>query len=455
MPTNVTDMLDLMKKSVITKIIFIGFLCLLLLIPFAMIDSLIYERQARKTEAIEDIYSKWALSQTLVGPVLEIPYKVFIKSKTMSSDGEEKRVVVSEKKYAAYFLPDQLTVNGTVIPEERYRGIYKTIVYTGDVEINGQFTFPDFGKLTVSDVEVLWDEAVFCFGLSDMKGINKEILLEWNKIKLEPKSGVRNKALFKGGISTRAPLDVEKKGIQSFVMRLNLRGSRSIGFLPFGRKTRVRLSSQWKSPSFNGAFLPKTREIGEKGFTAYWEIFDFNRSFPQQWKESDGKNWNVYDSKFGLELFIPVDEYRKTTRSIKYVLLFIFLTFLAYFLIVELFNNRRIHPLQYLMVGSALSIFYLLLLSLSEHIAFDLSYTAASAAIVALTTVYTRWVSRKWSLGVILGVIIASLYGFLYVILSLEDYSLLVGSLGLFAVLAAVMMGTRKIDWYSFKLEKK
>lgn len=446
------DVLDLLKRSVVAKIIFICFLCLALLIPFAMIDSLVYEREQRKNEAVREINSRWAFNQIITGPVLEVPYKIWQKSKQSDRDGEFKRVLKS-CNCAAYFLPEQLTVTGKVLPEERYRGIYKTIVYTVDLEINGEFNFPDFQKLrTPGDFEIQWEQARFIFGVSDMRGINQDITLVWNRTNETPRPGVPNGNLFSGGISARVPLDLVKKGNQSFAMHLNLRGSQSIRFLPMGRKTSVQLASAWKSPKFTGAFLPKTRTVDTNGFSARWEVFDYNRAFPQQWLGSIDDSWGINESAFGLDLHIPVDEYRKTNRSIKYAIMFLFLTFLAYFLIVELFNNRRMHPFQYMLVGAALSIFYLLLLSISEHFTFDIAYLVAGIAIVGLTTVYTKFLSSKWTLAILMGGIIASLYGFLYVILSLEDYSLLVGSLGLFSVLAAVMIGTRNVDWYSFKL---
>lgn len=445
------DVFDLMKRSVLTKSLFIGFLCLIMMIPFAMIDSLSYEREQRKMEAIQEINSLWALRQEIIGPMLEVPYKVWQKSNEQDQYGNQKRVL-SDSINTAYFLPEQLNVKGKIFPEERYRGIYRTIVYTADLEISGEFTFPDFGKLRFpGEIEIQWEQASFIFIVSDMRGINEDIILEWNRTRQTPKPGAPNNVL-PGTISAGVPLDLAKKGNHSFNMHLNLRGSETIGFLPMGRKTMVQLASTWKSPKFVGAFLPKTRTIDKNGFNARWEVFDFNRSFPQQWRGDMSGNWQKNSSAFGLDLYVPVDVYSKTNRSIKYAILFIFMTFVAYFLIFELFNNMRIHPFQYMLVGGALSIFYLLLLSISEHFTFEFAYLVAGIAIVGLTTVYTRFISQKWPLAIVMGGIIASLYGFLYVILSLEDYALLVGSLGLFAVLAAIMIGTRNVDWYSFKL---
>lgn len=444
-----TGFLDGIKKSVIVRILMIGFLIMILLIPTAMIYSIINEREARKNSVITEINSRWASTQTLTGPVLEVPYFVHMYSRIIEN-GHEKQKVVKKKK-TAYFLPDELIITGTLFPETRYRGIYQSTVYTADLEIKGRFAFPGLDVLRISDEDIVWDEVLLTFGISDMRGINKKIELEWNQTQLDPKPGLRNREVFFSGINADVTIDGGNRGDYEFDMKLNLRGSGSIHFQPFGKKTDVHLSSTWKSPSFSGAFLPKKRDINEEGFKAYWEVLDYNREFPQWWTKW---KWNLHNSSFGVDLYTPVDEYQKTTRSIKYSVLFISLTFLAFFVFFELFNNRRIHPIQYLLVGSALCVFYLLLISLSEHFSFSLAYLISSLFIVGLTTVYIKSISRKWRLTGLMGLVIAGLYGFLYVMLRLEDYALLMGSMGIFAILGAIMLGTRKIDWYSFRIER-
>lgn len=447
--TKDVSFIELVKNSIVSRIFMIGFLILIMLIPFAMILSLIDEREMRRDMVVEEINSSWALGQTIAGPVLKIPYKVF-RETTHIVDGKEEKTLREEVKTAS-FLPDILTVTGEIHPEIRYRGIYTSIVYTADLDIRGEFVFPDFGPWKVPEDNIIWDEAIVSFGMTDMRGINKNIEILWNDTTLVPKPGTGNENVLLRGISSKVSIDAHKKQKSRFSMRLNIRGSKSINFIPLGRKTDVRLSAKWSSPSFRGAFLPKSREIDEKGFRAEWEVFEYNRSFPQQWREY---KWDIYSSGFGLELFDPVDEYQKTTRSAKYAILFLSLTFLAFFLLIELWNKKKIHLIQYLLVGFALCMFYLLLISLSEHMSFDIAYLISSLSIVALTTFYTRGVSGRGSLASFMGLVVAGLYGFLYVMLRLEDYSLLMGSLGLFIILAAVMIFTRKIDWYTFVLEK-
>ena len=437
-----------LKNSLALRLLIIGFLILIMLIPFAMIQTLVDEREHRRDSVIQEINSKWAFNQTIAGPVLEIPYKVYWERQYIENNQTKKVLNVDVK--TAYFLPDKLDISGTILPEKRYRGIYESVVYTADLEIKGEFQFPDFEKWKIPREHVVWDEALFSVGISDMRGINRDIEAQWDDADITLKPGLRNKNVFPNGVSIEVDIDETKTKRYSFTMRLNIRGSLDISFLPVGRKTNVHLSSGWSSPSFNGLFLPKESVINEEGFQAQWELFDYNREFPQQWKED---KWDLYDSKFGLELFVPVDEYQQTTRSVKYAILFISLTFLAFFLIIEMLNKRRVHPIQYLLVGFALSMFYLLLISLSEHLSFYMAYLISGICITGLTTFYTKSVSKKCSLTIIMGAIFTGLYGFLYIILRLEDYSLLVGTLGLFIILAAVMVFTRKIDWYAFRID--
>jgi inner membrane protein len=430
------------------RIMIIGILILVLLIPAAMISSLIRERKQRRNEVVEEISSKWAYSQTLIGPILEIPYYHYYKSTYKDDDGKWHEKTQVEVRLA-YFLPEDLDIDGSLVPEIRYRGMYQAVVYTADLAVTGSFNRPDFSKLNIQERNVIWDDSRLVFGISDMRGINKSITINWNGSSIVPEPGVRNKQVISQGANAIVRPDLVESNI--FSMQLNMRGSEIIHFLPLGRETNISLQSKWESPSFTGLFLPKNRELGDNGFSAEWQIFDYNREFPQQWTEEE---WNVYTARFGVELFTPVDEYHKIERTTKYAVLFIVLTFLAFFLIIELFNKKRIHPIQYLLVGFSLSMFYLLLLSISEHLNFNAAYLIGSIAIITITAVYTRAISGTMKLTLFMTSFLAGLYGFLYVIIQLEDFSLLIGSAGLFAILASVMIFTRKIDWYSFKLDR-
>lgn len=438
------------KSSVIIRIIIISILILLLMIPAGQVNRLVKEREYRRQEVINEINSKWAFEQTLLGPILEIPYNVFYTSKWKDEKGIEREKITKELRHA-YFLPDKLKINGEVVPEYRKRGIYSTVVYTSDLTISGEYASFDFSKWKIPLDKILWNDAVISFGLTDMRGINKTINMKWNNKNIELTPGVKDTPLVAKGVYSMIKIKNEKNIPQTFEIKLNFRGSTNLSFLPIGKNTVIQIKSNWTSPSFNGAFLPNVRTIDENGFNATWEIFDYNREFPQSWIK---ENISIDNTKFGFELFMPVNEYQKTERSTKYALLFIILTFATVFILFEILNKKRIHPIQYLLVGFALTTFYSLLLSLSEHIDFNIAYLIASLSVVIITTFYGRSLCKKKSLTIIFGAMITTLYGFLFFTLQLEDYSLLVGSIGLFLILSIVMIFTRKIDWYNFKLYK-
>jgi inner membrane protein len=226
---------------------------------------------------------------------------------------------------------------------------------------------------------------------------------------------------------------------------LNINGSESINFIPVGKQTNVDLDSDWANPSFEGSFLPNTRDINETGFNASWKVLHLNRSYPQQWI---GTKYNIDESSFGVKLLLPVDHYQKSLRSVKYAIMFISLTFLIFFF-TEILNKKRIHPIQYLLVGLGLSVFYTLLVSLSEQINFNLAYLLASLSIITLITAYSYSMLKNIKLTVIVAFVLSVLYTFLFTVIQLQDYSLLLGSIGLFLALAIVMYLSRKVDWYS------
>ena len=440
-------LINSIKDSIIFRILLIGILILLLLIPSAMIKALIDEREHRKDSVINEICSKWALEQTITGPVIDLPYKTVVESLITDQNGKEKKVLREEIRFA-HFLPNKLQIRGSIIPEIRKRGIYRAVVYTADLIIDGNFLFPDFKRLNLDEKDILWNKALLSFGINDMRGINRNIEAKWNdnNVILEP--GLKNNDIIDQGVNSK----IDFKTNNTFSIKINIRGSSVINFIPLGKETIVKLNSAWDSPSFSGAFLPKERNIDKKGFYAKWEIFDYNRTFPQQWID---KERNVNGFKFGVELFTPVGEYQKAIRSVKYASLFIFLTFLAFFLLIEILNKKRIHPIQYLLVGFALCLFYILLISISEHLNFNIAYLISSICIIGLTSIYTKSISGKINITILMSIMLVCFFSFLFIILQLEDYSLLAGSIGLFIILTIIMIGTRKIDWYSLKLEKK
>lgn len=423
-------------NSVSFKLIVIIILSFLLLIPTIFVRNLIDERQDRRDSTISEITSKWGEEQTVFGPVLLIPYEKYEKT--------SKDTYIS-KTYTFHLLPDELEITGTINPEVRYRGIYKVITYGSDLRMNGKFKSESFSNWPKNADKILWDKAYLAIGISDLTGLDQLIKVDWNDKQLEMEGGIPFPSSVANGISAELVIDPEQQ--YNFTFEISLNGSESLFFVPAGKSTYVSLSSEWTTPSFDGAQLPDNREVNQQGFTAEWNALHLTRSFPQKWSGSMF-DYEIPASAFGVNLLIPVDNYQKTTRSVKYALLFIGLTFLVIFFI-EVMSKKKIHPVQYLLPGIALIIFYSLLLALSEHLNFTLAYLVASVSIIGLIVIYSGSIFKKRNYTLITLAVLVFLYGFLYAILNMSDFALLLGNIGLFVILAIVMFFSRKIDWYS------
>jgi inner membrane protein len=317
------------------------------------------------------------------------------------------------------------------------------IVYNSTLELEGTFDLSEISRLQVPPVSIEWGKACLQLGITDTRGIQNEIALEWSGQNCSAEPGLIIDDIALSGITIKVPVTPDDR-IQPFSMKMELRGSEWFHIVPSGKTTKIRLTSPWTTPSFTGAFLPDKREISPSGFDAEWEVFHLNRSFPQVWID---QTYSLDESSFGLSLLFPTDEYQKSTRSVKYAILFIALTFLI-FVLIEVINHRKVHPVQYLLVSFGLLIFYTLLISLSEHLGFNLAYLVSGISVVGLITIYTYSIFKKVSLTVLMGSSLTALYIFLFVILQLQDFALLIGSIGLFVILGLVMLLTRKISWY-------
>ncbi|HEX5759704.1 MAG TPA: cell envelope integrity protein CreD [Thermoanaerobaculia bacterium] len=431
--------------SLAVKLLTIGFLILLLLIPLMMVRSLVAERQGRSATAAAEVAASWGGEQTLGGPVLTVPYRV------RWQDSEGKTVETIQR---AHFLPERLGVEGELRPERRRRGIFETVVYRAELRLAGVFRRPDLAGWEVAAPDVLWEKAAVSLGVPDPRGIRQGLVLRWGERELPLEPGSGDAGLWRSGVRTVVPgLGESAAGAAiPFSLALGLNGSGRLSVLPFGKETVVRLRSSWPHPSFAGAFLPEARTVTDRGFDAVWRVSWFGRSYPQQWRASDAESLAseraVAESAFGVELFLPADGYQKTERSLKYGILFIALTFLAFFL-CETFNPFAVHAVQYLLIGFALCLFYLLLLSLSEVLPFGTAYALAAAATVLLIGAYGAAALRGWRRGGLVAGVLALLYGYLWGLLRAEDRSLLLGSVGLFLILALVMYLTRRIDWHA------
>lgn len=437
-----------LKNSISIRIITIGILVLLLLIPVNMVQDLIREREYRQERAISEVSAKWGNAQTINGLVLTVPYMAYTR---VYDEKSEEYKLVSSREYA-HFLPDQLNLNGEVLPEARYRGIYKVIVYSCDLKLSGLFKYPDFAELKIKSEDVRWEDAFVSLGMSDLRGIQQNVSVSWNQKLYQFNPGVESREVIDNGISAKVPLTANLAVGEQYDFELDLKfnGSSSLNFVPIGKTTEVNIQSNWPNPSFDGAFLPDERDIKQDGFTANWEVLHLNRPYPQSFK---GAMNGIGASAFGVNLIVPVDEYQKSMRSAKYAAMFIALTFLIFFF-VQILSAVRIHPIQYIIVGLALCIFYILLIALSEHISFMYSYLIASTAIITMITLYAHSISNNIAVTRVIGLILVILYLFIYSIIQMQDYALLMGGIGLFVVMAVVMYLSRKIDWYAIKSSK-
>jgi inner membrane protein len=420
------------KTSVTVKIVSIGILILVLLIPTAMVQDLINERQYRKNDAKREVTSKWGSDQVIGGPVITLPVTVYDKGKQWT-------------KYV-HILPDKLEYNTTIEPQPRYRGIYEVMLYRSAIDFSGGFRPKLLSDLNIDPDAVRWDEAFVSVGISDMRGISENVIMKWDREEITFEPGILTDQVFRSGLSAKVPVMADDSlgtKLLTFRMKIMLNGSDRLTFIPMGKETTVNATSPWPHPSFDGAFLPVQRKITEQGFDAQWKVLHLNRNYPQVWH---GTSHDLYNSNFGVNLINPVDEYTKTDRSAKYANMFIVLTFLIFFF-TEVLNKTRIHAFQYFLVGIALVIFYVLLLSISEHLGFNTAYAIASVAVIGMVTLYAKSVLVRNSLAGITSILLTVLYLFLFSLLQLQDYSLLMGSIGLFLILAVVMYLSRKINW--------
>lgn len=436
-----------LKNNIYFKIFAIFFIALMLLIPTAMIESLIGERENTQTEAIREVSSKWAEAQTISGPFVSIPYYRYVKEEA-KKDVPEK--IIQIKEYIN-ILPTQLKINGAIKPEKRERGIYEIVVYNSKINLNGSFDSFDLSTMDIDPKNILFDKAELIVGITDLRGIEKQVALKWNANQYNFNSGVSSTDVVSSGINALISIDAANKTAYNFSIDLDLKGSQLIYFTPIGKVTDVNLNSAWENPSFNGAFLPDSREISAKGFKANWNVLHLNRNYPQIWVTNQYK---IDDSSFGVDLLLPVDNYQKSYRAIKYAILFIGFTFLTFFFI-EVLNKKFIHPVQYILVGISLIIFYTLLLSISEHLAFNFAFIIAAIATLSLISLYVHAILKNKNLTLLISGILFMIYSFIFIIIQLQDYALLIGSIGIFIILSLVMYFSRKIDWYNLNLKEE
>jgi inner membrane protein len=391
----------------------------------------------------------------VIGPVLGIPY--LYKYKTVKEitglDGKvEKREVEETATAIAYFLPETLNVTGDAETQMLHRGIYDAAVFRAQVKLSGKFAPPDFGALKIDTKDVQWKDAFVSFALNDLRGTREAIVLDWGGTKKPLLPGSQVPGYTTGGTAMLGDAKPIGGGAVEFSIPLDFNGSEGIYFAPFGVQNEATLKSNWPDPAFRGAFLPAERDVRADGFDSKWKVSYYGRDYPQSWTSRTGNErfttQAVAQSMFGAQFLSILDAYRYVERSIKYGVLFLVLIFTTFFLF-EVTARQKIHPLQYLMVGAALCLFFLLLLSISEFIGFGFAYLIAAAASTILITWYCRSFLAGGARTLIIGAGLTGVYTFLYITLMRQDYALLMGAIALFLVLAVVMYVTRKVDWYA------
>lgn len=461
------------RNFILIKSSIIALLIVFLLIPLLSINYLVKQRKESQQEAVKEVSSKWCGRQTVVGPIITIPYFELIENKD-SSKTKTKLV-----KYI-HILPENLDITGEIFPQKRYRGIYEVIVYTSKLKFKGDFKFLESKNLKIPKENLMLEDAYVSLGLTDLKGIDDEVKFQFNNQNYTFAPGIVTEEILETGINTKiniSPNDSSNSNYK-FSFDLALKGSEDIYFVPVGKITNINLNSSWDSPKFEGAYLPTERKVTAEGFNAKWKVLYYNRNFPQQWLGSSfnfkgvnsgeliNTSYNSVESKpaegisnsvsslVGVILMLPVNNYAQATRSINYGFLIIILTFIFYFFI-ELFSKKEVHPIHYILIGFALCIFYSLLLSISEHLNYSWAYLISSVMTIGLIYLYTKSIIKENRFALMVGCALIILYGFIYTIIQMEDYALLMGNIGLFIVLALLMFTSRKINWFNIQMKSE
>ena len=423
------------------KVLGIGLLALLMLLPLWKVQSLVEERQGMRQSAVDQIAQGWGGEQVLGGLVLAVPTRQRVDT---GANG------IREQADTALIMPDTASMDVAMTVDKRRYGIYEAPVFASMVQLRGRFRTEDIVQFPrVDDATWQGDKAELRLVIRDLRGLQEVAGLLING---KPQQFSSSAATFGGQWSTvTVPIDLDALGGRpiEFALSLRLAGTQSLQLLPLARTMDVKMHAPWPDPSFIGAALPVERQVDARGFSARWHMLDLNRSYGQHWSESDMRvNGAVRDSAFGVALFQPVDVYQRNVRAGKYGLLFITMTFVAFFLF-EVLKRLRVHPVQYLLIGAALTSFYVLLLALSEQIGFGMAYAVAATSVVLIMSGYATAVLGARQAGLALGGALVAVYAMLYVVLAAEEYALLIGAVVLIVTVALLMYLTRRIDWYA------
>ncbi|GGI57016.1 cell envelope integrity protein CreD [Winogradskyella haliclonae] len=439
-----------LKTSITARMLMVGFLVIVLLIPLSYINVLIKERSYRQIDVVNEINEKWGSNILVYGPVLKLPYKTYSEKTTYN---EKTKTYIKETETHinyAYIFPEKLDVVSDVKSKSMYLGNFESAVFTSDFKITGEYKTSDLTSKDIKNEDIVWDKASILFKTTNLKGIKTEIAVKLNGIVYNFETNFNDNSNYKNRLDELETGFIDQeilKGSFTFNMQVVYDGSEQIQMIPVGKTTTMTMTSNWADPGFIGAYSPndETRSINQEGFKVDWKVLSINRAFSQLYLN---KIPNLNQFAFGTKFVVLVDEYQKSERSSKYGFLVIGLTFLIFFLI-QTMSKIHIHPFQYLMIGLALTMFYTLLVSISEHSNFLKAYLVAGISVVTLITLYSKSILKSLKFSAFIGISLSALYAFIYVIIQLENYALLVGSIGLFLILASVMFVSRKIDWHN------
>ena len=436
-------------QSNTAKMLMVGLLTLVLLIPLVFVQNLIQERSDRKNEVVNEVSETWGKDIIFYGPILKIPYRSY--SEVSITNPKTKEIEIEKKAIVeyAYFFPEKLKNTSNIKKEVPLkRSLYDYVAFSTLMKFEGSFSKPNFENLQINEEDILWDKASMVVKTTNLKSIKSDLNIKLNSQTFAFESKNVSDKLY-GQLETKLfdYNNLSPNNDLNFDFSISYNGSNSIKFIPIGKSTEVSVDSNWDSPSFEGSFAVEgaTKKVSKEGFHADWKIYQINRPFSQQHLDSIP---NLDTFSFGVKLIDTVDEYQQNERVTKYGFLVIGLTFLVFFLI-QVISKIKIHIFQYTMIGLALIMFYTLLISITEHSSFQIAYVIASISVIVMIVLYSISILKNKKFPMLIGLSLTALYTFIYVIIQLENYALLVGSIGLFIILVSIMYFSRKIDWES------
>lgn len=472
-------------NSSILKMLIIFILILIMMIPMSLLDNLVDERRDREQAVSTEIAIKWGMEQVITAPVLAVPFDSFLESTKKDNKGKDVVVTTIEEDWV-FLLPDKNVIKTEIKPESLQRGIYNAVVYNADIQLSGSFSGYTLKDLPVPEESMKWSKAKLVFGIHDVKGLSSNPEMEFGANKYLLKMNNQNFRLFPNNMVADIPLIDLNSSKASFLIKLGIRGSKSINFLPLANQTNIEANGKWSNPSFNGGYLPEDRYVTEQRFEAKWGIPSFARKLPVQWISTNSYLYSfssnyIVDKDYYDDLtsvvtaesvgynelsgavfermtendmvqinFLPeVNNYQKINRVAKYGILIIVLTFTSLFFI-EIIKKQRVHIIQYILIGAAMVLFYSLLLAISEHLGFNLAYFVAAVATIILIASFIKMITKNSKTALLFIGILGLFYSFIFVLMQLRDYSLIVGTIGVFVILAVLMRVSTKVNWYQF-----